>query len=482
MSQSKAPPRSARNLIDGGILITAVVLAIALARPYAGSWNDASRLATVECLVDHQTLAIDDSLFLQVPHPDDMASPYPSSEPLLRQKGTADKLLIQGRFYSDKSPVPALLLACVYQFLQWLTGLTARDAPALFCYLMTVASSGLAYIVTVRGVHHMGGILGLPSASRLTLTASLGLATVALPYAEHVNNHILLLGVSTLLMLSLIRLNQERDAGRRLWRWVAAVGTLAGLGYTIDLGAGPVILLCSAAWLACRCRQWRPIALFGLTALPWLTLHHSLNYAVGGTFGPANAVAEYFQWPGCPFNAQNMTGSWKHHGIGSFLLYAGGLLAGKRGFLGHNLPLFLLVPGLWRLLGRRSPERPEILFAVCCWGGVWLMYAINSNNSSGQCLTIRWFVPLLAPSYFLLALLLRDRPSCLVDFAILSGWGILLILLGSWNGPWIKHMIPLFWPVQAAALASWAGYRFWQERQRRLHRSTAPGHVQSRAA
>ena len=42
----------------------AVLVALVSARPYAGSWNDGSRLATVESLVDYHTLAIDRSIFL----------------------------------------------------------------------------------------------------------------------------------------------------------------------------------------------------------------------------------------------------------------------------------------------------------------------------------------------------------------------------------------------------------------------------------
>ena len=48
-------------LCAGAVLALAVVVALVSARPYAGSWNDGSRLATVECLVDYHTLAIDRS-------------------------------------------------------------------------------------------------------------------------------------------------------------------------------------------------------------------------------------------------------------------------------------------------------------------------------------------------------------------------------------------------------------------------------------
>ena len=134
------------------------------------------------------------------------------------------------------------------------------------------------------------------------------------------------------------------------------------------------------------------------------------QYAVGGTLQPANAVAEYLDWPGSPFDAGNMTGTWKHT-PGHLLSYAAALLLGKRGFLGHNLPLLLAVVGGVLLLRRRLAERPELVFAAAWSIGTWLLYAVASNNYSGQCCSIRWFVPLLAPGYYALALLLEKKAS-----------------------------------------------------------------------
>jgi hypothetical protein len=451
--------------VGRGVLLAAVALALVTARDHAGSWNDGSRLATVECLVDHHTLAIDGSVFVRVPPGE--PSPYPADNELLQSKGTCDKLLIEGRYYSDKSPVPALLLAGVYQAVSWRTGLTFRERPDAFCYLLTLASSGLAYVVAVWCVYRLGGALRLGLMARLGLTATFGLSTVALPYAAHVNNHSLLLGVSAALMLGLVRLGEARAAGRLPGLLPAGLGTLAGLAYTIDLGAGPVLLGATAALVTYRCPRPGPLAAFALAALPWLALHHAVNYAVGGTLAPANAVAEYFQWPGCPFTPETMTGGWKHDGVGRFALYALALLGGKHGFLGHNLPLFLALPALALLVRRGAAGLPEVLFAVCVCVGVWLMYAVNSNNYSGRCLTVRWFVPLLAPAYYLLAALLRRYPRFLGDLLILGAGGAFLMGLAWGYGPWIKHMVPLFWPVQAATLLAWGGYRVWLWRRER---------------
>ena len=474
------------RLTEWLIASVAVVLAVAVARPYAGGWNDGSRLATTETLVDRHTWRIDESTFVQVPDPGKTNTPLPydPSEPGLSEHGTLDKLFIAGHYYSDKSPVPALLLAGCYRVWQTATGWTAHTHPDRFCAAMTWFSSGMAYVVSVLCIYQLGRRLEMPLSLRLDLTSSFALATVALPYTHHVNNHILLLAVTSTLTLTTAKLRDRMRQGQASWRQFFAMGSLAGLGYTIDLGAGPVILLCTSLYVLSNClfnspRSQKtslrspchlftlsPCLVFALAVLPWLGLHHALNYSIGGSWKPANAMPEYFRWPGSPFHLRNLTGSWVHSGAGSFLLYAASMLAGKRGFLGHNLPLFLALPAAVVLLRRHPEIRRELLWAVGCFGGIWLLYAATSNNSSGQCLSIRWFVPLLAPAYYVLALFLQRYPPYRVDFLVLSAWGVLLVLLMR-EGPWIRHMVPFFWPIQAAALLSWAFCRY-------LRRPSAP--------
>ena len=89
-----------------------------MARPEPRSWNDGSRLATVHCLIDFHTLSIDGS-----------------------QYSTFDKIYVAGHYYSDKSPLPALPMAAMYQAWIWVSCATAADWPKAFCLLMTWAFS-----------------------------------------------------------------------------------------------------------------------------------------------------------------------------------------------------------------------------------------------------------------------------------------------------------------------------------------------------
>ncbi|MFL5240525.1 MAG: hypothetical protein ACJ8FY_00295 [Gemmataceae bacterium] len=434
------------------VVLLAGLVAILSARPYAGSWNDGSRLAIVECLVDYHTLTIDRSIFVQVP-PAPLGLPpvyYSKDAPGILDEGTLDKLYIDGHYYSDKSPVPAVLMAVGYEALQWTTGLTARDRPDQFCYWMNLLSSGLAYVLAVGCIHQMGRRLSLVPGLGLLLTGSFALCTVAPAYSEQVNNHMLLLGVMSALMLTLAGQTQGGQLSQPVF-----IGMLAGLGYTIDLGVGPVLLITTFFLIAWRRRKLASLVVFALAAVPWIALHHGLNYAIGGTLAPANSVASYFQWPGCPFNEENMTGTWKHPNLGHFLIYAADLLFGKRGFVGHNLPLFLALPAVFLVLAHRVHERAEVVYVAALCGGVWLLYAATSNNLSGVCCSVRWLVPLLAPLYYVLAIALRERPDCRHDLLVLSAFGAVLSGFMWWQGPWMAHLIKAFWPIQALALLTW---------------------------
>src|SRR5262245_46019809 len=107
--------------------VTALLIAAALAaaaagaRPYAGSWNDGSRLAAVESLLLRGTLAIDGSVFV---HPADAVerghAPYAADMATLCEKGTQDKLFIRGRYHSDKPPVVSAVMAAHYAPGWWL--------------------------------------------------------------------------------------------------------------------------------------------------------------------------------------------------------------------------------------------------------------------------------------------------------------------------------------------------------------------------
>jgi hypothetical protein len=399
-------------------------------------------------------------------------SPYDPGDPLLLRDGTRDKLLIGGHYYSDKPPVVSVLMAGVYRVWQACGGPRFADRPDVVCWFLTFTTSGLAYVLAVLCTYSIGQRVGLDRPLGLLLASGLALSTVALPYTRHVNNHILLLGVSTALMLQLVQFRERLEAGQMPWGRLLFIGTVAGLGYNLDLGLAPPLVGGLFVLIVYRCRRFAPVLVFVTGAMPWLVAHHLLNYQIGGTLGPANAVPEYLNWPGSPFSEANMTGLWRH-GAGKFAVYSLALLFGKQGFIGHNLPLFLILPAVIPLLRREGPARPELLFALAFAVGGWLMYAAFSNNYGGACCSVRWFVPFLAPGFYILAELVRHHPDYRWDCFALCAVGALMGMVMWWGGPFIRHMVPMYWPIQGVGLVSWALVRRWRIRPATLATFTA---------
>jgi hypothetical protein len=455
MHESSLPAQSLLPTWVAWLLgLGALLLAGLGAQPYAGGWNDGSRLAAVESLGDRHTFVIDDSIFCK-PRTSSIARghpPYALHDVSSLVNGTRDKLLIQGHFYSDKPYVISVLMAGLYQVARGQGLPAAADRPDLFCWTLTFVTSGLAYLLTILALYRLGLRLKLPARLHLLWLGSFALSTIALTYTRHVNNHILLLGVIALICEQLVALG-EHTGGNLPGLRLTLLGTLTGLGFNLDLGGGPFLVLAVGLAVAWSCRRLGSVCVLVLSAGPWVAAGLAINQYLGGVWRPINMVPEYMDWPGCPFTPDNMTG-FSRHGPLQLPVYALSLLLGRRGFLLHNLPLLLLLPALVRLI-RRPAFQAELLMVLCWCGGLWLMYAVLSNNSGGVCCSVRWFVPFIAPGYWALGLFLRDHPTYQRDFLVLSAWGALLSALLWWNGPWIPARGLFLWPIVFCALASW---------------------------
>ncbi|MEA3186603.1 MAG: hypothetical protein QOD99_433 [Chthoniobacter sp.] len=439
----------------GWLIVIASLLAAVSAQPYAGSWNDGSRLAAAESLVDRGTWVIDDSIFVK-PHRATI-SPYADPD----SHGTLDRVRINGRYFSDKTPVPNLGLAAIYASLRALLGLRAAESPSRFCYLLTLFSSGAAYVIAVACCHRLTIHAALPKLRRLVVVASFAVGTVALAYTQSVNQHIWMLAVCSLLFVLL-----DDPGFPAIARWVG-IGTCAGMGYCIDFGIGAVLVAITLVWAAYHARAVRPIVFVVVGMLPWLALHHWLNGRTGGTWLPLNMDPANFVWPGSPFTPENLTGSLPHRSPGKSVLYALDLLVGKRGFLMHNLPLWLAVIGFVPLLRKRTSDASVLMFAASLSVGSWLLYSLMSVGSSGVCLSVRWFVPLLAPGYYVLIALLREVPEAWPDFVVLALGGFILGVPMWQGGPWRTHMVPGYWIIVAGTLLGWLAWRLCLSGSRR---------------
>jgi hypothetical protein len=242
------------------------------------------------------------------------------------------------------------------------------------------------------------------------------------------------------------------------------VGTSVGMAYVFDQGTGPAIVLCAAGLVVwrtlCQQRAMFALALITLCAAPWIVAQHWLNYHIGHSLAAINANAEHFAWPGSPWNPETMSGVYSHASGLKFATYSLQILVGKKGFLLHN-PLLLaaVIAGGWLLVqSRRAAEYPEIVCGIAMNVLLWLVYSWGSTNYSGSCISVRWFLPMLAPGFYTLAVYLRERPQAWGEVHIIGVGSVALGLVMWWCGPWYERVVPGFWLILAGMLIGWITY------------------------
>jgi len=444
------PPHMNRTAC--ALALAAFVIAALGAKPYATAWNDGSRLASVEALVERGTFRIDGTAFLE-----GAPGAYEPDNPLLA-KGTLDKLRIGDHWYSDKPPLVSVPLAGAYRALMWFGAPAPSEAPGAFAWVVCVLLSGTGFAVAVGCAWVLGARAGLEPNWRAVWLGAFALATVLPAYTRSANNHIAQLGAVAAVCVLLCRIADRTATGRSAWGSLLAAGFVTGFAYNLDFGLGPPLVCAVLLAVALRTRSAAAVLVFGMGLLPCVGAGHALNFAIGGDWlKPLNMHREYLSWPGSPFET-TMTGVMRDRYFAQFL-YTLDLLFGKKGFLTHNPCLLLAVTsGAWWLLRQAKgvPYRVELL-ALAGWCAVaWLMYGALSKNHGGACVSVRWFVPFLAPGFWLLAHVLVARPNLRREFAVLALCGVPLALSAWLVGPWWMKNVPGYWFAFGAALLGWA--------------------------
>jgi hypothetical protein len=169
---AKIPPH--RRLLYGLIF-----LAVVTTHSTPGSWNAASRIATVQSLVESHSFAIDNTPFI----------------------GTGDKVIIGGRFYSDKPPISSVLGAAVYWPL-YHVGIRLHLGSSIPYYLVTLLTDRLFWLLGTVAFFLLLGYTGLDAEKRSLASLALGLGSLYFSWSTTFNSHalaasLLSIGLST---------------------------------------------------------------------------------------------------------------------------------------------------------------------------------------------------------------------------------------------------------------------------------------------
>ncbi len=386
------------NRVSWLILAVFLIAVAALTKTEPKSWNDRSHIAAIESFVERGTWAIE-------------GSPW--------QDQTLDKVLLNGRFYSDKMPLLSLVGAGAYAILHY--GLGGSLAP--HC-------SHVSHLCAYRFLTF--GLVGIPAALMLWLffdfarrsavppwaallgTVALGVGTMIFPYALVFNHH---LPAAVSLFASFYLLTTRRASNR--WGLMAA-GFLATLALSFDALAGVM----TASLFAIALIRYRSRVGFMLAgaAIP-LALTALLDYQITQTIFPPYLIPNGFAYPGSaspPTVGGNAAPD-------DYAVYAFRMFVGGRGLFAYNPLLLFALAGAMSVVRRR--KHPLRIEALCVLFGFILqsLYLVtNTRDLGGAGYGERWFVsaiPLLFAFIFF-------APPLNAPTWKTAGWILFIPLLG----------------------------------------------------
>jgi hypothetical protein len=331
-------------------------------------------MGTIQSLVESHTFIIDHTEFVS----------------------TGDKVFIDGHFYSDKPPVPAMLGAVVY-FPLYHLGLKLHGGNSLSYYFITLLTVSLFWLLGTLAFYQSMLFTGLDGERRLLAGVALGLGTIYLSWSTTFNNHEIAASFLAIGFYFLLKAKHEDFVNRDL----AVAGTFLSLAGAVDIPTGIFFALFLVYVIrdpALNKRVLFYVLPLVLTVLPTLAINYSIHHSAT----PLQIYRSYFEYPGSPW-----IGSDELSGMGTnnptfTATYAFLTLFGPKGFLVYNPLLFVALWGLWHTIVQRGQFFWE---GICIAAGsaiLLLYYWLTTNNFAGWSYSIRWFVPLLPLLMFFL--------------------------------------------------------------------------------
>lgn len=393
--------------------------------------NPASRLGTMESLIDHDEWLLDSSIYRYV---------------------TVDKVRIGGEFLSSKPPVYAAIGSAAYAGIRMVTGSTMAEAE-------------MATITWLRIVLHViPFLIGLVLAGRFLRRrtehdavwfwgfAAFATGTFIYAYSATINNHAL---AALLVMAGLAAAVETKSGEDRPWLWLGA-GFTASLAVTMDFGAG-VFAISVTALLALNGSKQGLLWFFAGAVGP-LVAHFHLTDRLTGSPLPFYGQGELYDYPGSYWNAARDFDALDE----PFWTYAFHALIGHHGLLTMT-PLFVLaIPGTVLMIRRPTERSIGILTAVVVTATVVIYTVFGPGNYGGTASGMRWFI-ILAPLLWYAAMRYADARWSLRWFRWLLGT---LILLGVAHAsaaladPW--SVSPWNWLLRVIGLGSVPEFDWFQ--------------------
>lgn len=358
------------------IFLVFLLLLIIFTKQYVTSWNDGSRIAAIESLVDYSTFAIDRSLFL----------------------ATGDKYFYEGDFYSTKPPIFALLSSGVYFVIHSL-GFSFQSNYRATYYLLT--------ILVIGGTSCLGGVYFYKILRRLqapplwadVLLFLIFTSTLILPYSTVFNNHTV---SACLLIASFFYLLKTQDN----YNYSILSGFLLSLAGSIDFA----IFVFTPFWLFFLTSRKSRIR-FIISCLPVITIYLLLNLYLTGSLIPAVLNSSLYDYPGSEFKdaATRSSAGFKWNDFLELARYAFRITLGNRGLFSYT-PLLLLsiYAGIKNYCQKGFSCKKEYLLIFSSVSTYIIFCIFFTSNAGGCSYGIRYLISTIFLLYLPLAHLSND--------------------------------------------------------------------------
>lgn len=368
------------------------------------SWSDASRMATIQSLVDYHTFSIDQSIF----------------------SSTGDKYFYNNHFYSDKPPLLSLYGAIFYFVLKNLFNISFANHQTATFYLVTLLTIGaFSAIGLVYFYQILREIFNIDEQWATLITLITGTGTLILPFSLVFNNHTV---SGFLLLISFYYLLKSQKLAN-----VALSGLLIALAGNVEINC--FLFIPFALIYVLINKSWQASIIFGLACIPLILVFLGLNYYTSNSIIPPAMNQALWIYPGSSFTEKNLSGLAKHESIFGVLNYAFHMLLGNRGLISHTPLLIISLIALFRIFKYAFPYKKEYLYIVTGSLAFATMYITRTVNYSGYSFGIRWFATIMPLLSLPIAHLNWGRSSKLfkslfISFTCLS---ILFSLIGTYN-------------------------------------------------
>ncbi|MFQ6051670.1 MAG: hypothetical protein ACE5K4_08250 [Candidatus Hydrothermarchaeota archaeon] len=396
-------------------------------KTYPNSWNDASRMNTIESLVERGTFIIDNSTFFNI---------------------GADKVFINGHFYSDKPPVLSFLASGLYLILHKFFNLSfnSSDRNSLPYYLLTLFICGLSSVLLSFFFYKSLSLLGVEERLKYILVGSLIFGTLVFPYTTVFNNHIV---AACLLFISFYLLLKTKFCQNGFKGEIFLTSFLTSLAATIDIPSGGIFFISFLFYILADNKLRKHAYIYLSGALIPLSLHALLNIQITGDLKPAYLHPEYFKWEGSPWLEEEFKGVISgikfNHDLLFILKYSFHCLFGYRGLFSYSPILLFSLPMFFRAIKNNTQNlRKEILMIFLSCFLIVSFYVTFSTTYGGMCYGMRFFIPFTPLIFFISAIYICESSSerLLKMFYVFLSISLIISLIGVYN-PWSGGDFPL---------------------------------------